>query len=200
MIPTAYLPDQSLGNIIASYNGGFCRWYYTFIENLDGFPKIDPSTQMLPFEPALKAGTSWFGPVNVPYNSAGFDETSQRIKGGIYYKQKVVGNMPGFDGNAWINLENLLYHQIVIVGKLHSGGGWIIAGNNKKGFDLDTETDTGSGNRAIATNKLTFNLESISKAIPLVDFQGINNVSPAYLIDSDGQHINYGNGNDILYK
>lgn len=179
MIPTNYLPSQSLGNTLASsYVGGFSQWYYTFIENLDSFPTVDPLTQQLIAEPTLKSGKTWYGPVNVPINATGFNETSQRAKGGIYYKQKLVSSMPGFNANAHINLENIIYHQIVIVGKLRSGGFWVIAGTDKKGFDIDTETDTGSGNRAIAINKITLNNESLSKAMVLPSFNGLLNTAP----------------------
>src|SRR4051812_44916971 len=122
MYQTAYLPLQSIGRLRVPYVGGFCRWWYTPIENIDVFPPINPLTQMLAAEPTLKAGATWYGPVNVPDSHVGWDEEMQQGKPGHWYKEKVEGLMPGMDRNSHINLQNHAFHQFVIVGKARSGG------------------------------------------------------------------------------
>ena len=185
MISTEYFPAQSLGTIPVPYVGGFSKWYYTFIENIDVFPSIDASTQYLTDEPTLISGKTWYGPVTVPKGMAGFTEATTRTKAGLYWKTKFQATVPGSNSDVDVNIDNLVHHQLCIVGKLRSGGYWKIIGTKKKGLTVDDETDTGMGSRAVVLNKLSFTFESIIKNPVLPSFSG-DNSSPATLPPGTG--------------
>jgi hypothetical protein len=179
MSNTEYLNPQTIGQILVPYLGGFSKWYYTFIENISTFPDVDPETQYLATEPTLLPGKTWYGPVTVPKNMVGFVESSVFGKPGHSWKTKFMATQPGSNMNVDVNLDNLIHHQICVIGKLRSGGYWKVIGNKKKGLSLDVESDSGIGNKAFL-NKLTMSFESRYKGPVLTIFSGDNSL-PATL-------------------
>lgn len=178
MQQTAYKTLQTIGRIRVPYVGGFCRWWYTPIQNIAVFPLIDPLTQMLVAEPTLKVNTTWYGPVNVPDSQLGWDEDLQQGKAGHWYKEKVYGFIPGMDAASHINLENLAYHQLVVVGKVRAGGNYYVIGSDISGLDLTLNTSTGQGAMGTPGTKLTLSGESISKACLLTGFAPSDSLRP----------------------
>jgi hypothetical protein len=176
------------------FNGGFCKWYYTPRENISVWPAIDPATQFLSAEPSLFGGKSWYGPIKVPDKSLGFEEAQQKDKAGIFYKQKVSGVHPGDSASSRINLENMPYHEYVIVGKMRAGGLFLILGNTDHGLDF-LESFKSSGKDAAVT-EFSFAGESLNKGLILPAFLGENVIS-----SGDGDDIiggGDGDGNDIV--
>ena len=168
--PTPYLAPQSLGRIRQAYTGGFCRWWYTPIQNIAFFPEVDPVTQKLKEEPILKEGTTWYGPVSVPDKRLGWQETLKGSKAGLYYETKVDGVMPGIEANAHANLGNMAYQQFIIVGKLRAGGNLVILGNPLSGLDLTHTTYSGQGANEVGGSTISFSGESIYKSLMLPAF------------------------------
>jgi hypothetical protein len=126
MYQTGYKGISALANGL-SFDGGFCKWYYTPRENLNGFPVIDPTKQWLLNEPALLEGKTWYGPIVVPDDELGFEEITNRSKPGIAYKQKIYGvRSRAIAAATTINQENLPWYEFVLVGKQRAGGMWLI--------------------------------------------------------------------------
>jgi len=202
MQTTEYLSPQSIGYLPGSYVGGFSQWYYTYKEFLSGFPSINPSTQFLNSEPALISGKTWYGPVNIAKTLIGFSETTASAKAGPYWKYQVQAILPGGNSNIDVNLDNMMHHEIVLVGKLRSGGFWKIIGNNKKGLTVDINTDTGKGSRAILLNTLTLTGESIYKAPVLPSFSGDDSTPPfqtiVTVIQPDMEEIPFNTSGDTV--
>lgn len=178
MFSTSYKSPQSIGKSYGPYLGGLCKWWYTFIQHLDGFPVIDPLTQQLSAEPILKAGKNWYGPVNVPDRQLGWEEQSLRSPAGQFYRQKINGFSPGLDIINHINQQNVSKHQIIVVAKLRAGGFFIVLGNNRTGMDLDHSTGSGLGSSEIPGTKLQFSIDTKDKALVLSSFQGEDSVPP----------------------
>lgn len=160
------------------YYGGFCKWYYIPREYILAWPAIDATTQYLAAEPILKAQRSWFGPVQVPNDQLGFEEPMTRSGAGIYYKQKVSGFYPGDNGPSRINLENMPYHEYVVVGKQRAGGLFLVLGNDQEGMSFDADYKGGTGGKQTAGANFSFTLDSLNKGFILPSFQGINTIPP----------------------
>lgn len=175
---TQYIPLVSLGKSFGSYLGGICNFWYTPIQNLNGFPVINPATQFLQSEPALKAGTNWYGPINVPNNELGFEQQSAKSNAGTFYKQKISLQIPGFDTYTHTNLDNTMPHQLCVVAKLRSGGYFIILGNDAVGLDVDINETTGIGAANTPVSKLVLSTESTTRAMVLPSFAGTNSQPP----------------------
>ncbi len=178
MYQTAYVDLQSIGRLRVPYSGGFCKWWYTPIQNIASFPAVNPVTQLLNSEPILQAGKTWYGPVTVPDRRLGWEEDLKRVKAGLYYSGKVEGFMPGMDIANHINLQNLAYNQVCIVGRVRSGGFFLILGNDVAGLDLDVNTTSGYSLDGIPGSKLMFTGESINRALILPSFAGISTPPP----------------------
>lgn len=175
---TAYLPLSTLGQTGSTYDGGVCKWWYTPIENLNGFPMVDPVTQQLSDAPRLKDGASWYGPVNIPTYEVGYEEPDAVSPAGIYYKQKLVGNMPGANSAAHINIRNLSQKQLCVVAKLRAGGFYIVLGNDEFGMILNSQFSTTVGVKDTPGTKLMLTLDSINKAMVLPSFYDDNSIPP----------------------
>lgn len=178
MYPTPYLPLQSLGKAPEFYNGGFCRWWYTPIENIASFPAIDPTNQRLAGEPILHDGKTWYGPVNVSDKYLGWKETQERSPAGIYFKEKVQGLVTGIESGSHVNLWNMAGHQYCIIGKLRAGGFYIILGNNEVGLDFDHETHSGEGAGGNPGSEFAFTGEQSFKTLVVSSFAGDNSLPP----------------------
>ncbi|MFC4230580.1 hypothetical protein ACFOW1_01670 [Parasediminibacterium paludis] len=178
LLPRTLLPHQTFALVADSYNGGVIDWYYTFTENINGWPKVDATTGFLATEPQLVSGASWYGPVSLPNGSTGFVQSTARNKAGNYYKTKFECKMPGFASNNLQNLSNSAGKQFVIVARLRSGNFWVVIGNNKKGLEFDNEANTAQGAKAAAINKITLSLESAKPLQVLPSFAGINSIPP----------------------
>lgn len=179
------------------YAGGFCRWWYTLIENIAVFPTVDPLSQILLGAPTLKADTTWYGPVNVPDGQLGWDENMQQGKPGPWYKQKVFGFIPGFDAESHINLQNLAYHQLVVVGKVRAGGNFFIIGNGEAGLEFVSDLSTGQGAAGTPGTRLTLVGESIDKALILPAFAPANSLLPPGSSATAGSSSGGSNASDM---
>ena len=178
MKETAYLPNSTIGLTGSTYEGGICKWWYTPIENLNGFPEIDPTNQQLISAPALLYGASWYGPVNIPTYEVGYEESDQLTPAGIIYKQKLVGLIPGANSKSHINIRNLSQKQFCIIAKLRAGGFYIVIGNKEFGAILNSQYSTAVGVNPNPGTKLSFTLDSISKALVIPTFFDDNSIAP----------------------
>lgn len=178
------------------YGGGFCKWYYTPKEWIATWPVIDAATQYLKTEPTLIEGASWFGPIKIPNNQLGFQETLASNAGGIFYKQKVTGFYPGDSGTSRINLENMPYHEWIVVGKQRAGGLFLILGNPERGLDFTTDYATGPGAKKVAGAEFIFQREALEKGLILPAFLG-ENVIPPDDGSEDGGSGGTSSGNDV---
>jgi len=180
MFQTAYRPLVALSKAMPSYTGGICKLWHVPIQDILEFPVINPQTQMLVGSPILKANKTWYGPVNIPDNKRGWKETQDRNKPGIWFKQQVTGFVPGNSHEVHINIQNLMHHQHVVVGKLRQSGMYIVLGNDICGLLLDHETGSGDGANETPGTKISFQGESICKAL----------LMPTFEIDPDnGRHF-----------
>ena len=170
MHPTQYKNLTSITRNTSSLAGGICKWWYTPIQNIASFPAINPVTQMLATQPILKAGTTWFGPVNIPKQRTGWKQTQDTAKPGKFYKHVVEGYVPGLDSDSQINLDNLSHHHICIVAKLRSGGHYIVLGNKETGCQYDDELNTGIASMDTPGTQFFYTWESIDKALVLASF------------------------------
>lgn len=198
-----YLPLQAFAKINTNYTGGFCKWWYVPIEWLSGFSKIDPITQRLKFEPQLKTGFSWFGPIDIPDTEVGYEEASTKNIAGNYFKRKVTGFIPGNDIDAHINIQNTFNHQVCIVGKVRSGNFYLVLGNNINGLDFEASFTTGIGKVNTPGTKFIFSDESICRAIALATFSkdaGGVYIPPNAIKVPSGNYITTPNGGYIQTK
>lgn len=202
---TTYIPLVSLGKSFGSYYGGICKFWYTPIQNLNGFPAVDPTTQFLITEPNLKAGTTWYGPINVPNNELGLDQQSAKSVAGTFFKQKVSLQIPGFDTYTYTNIDNTLQHEMCVVALLRSGGFFVVLGNNAAGLDIDISETTGIGGANLPVSKLTLSTESLNRALILPSFSGTNSQPPFVLPNPTAmanvtETINFDTGGDTYIE
>ena len=155
-----------------TYRGGFCRFWYIPKEKVAVFPRINPATQSLAGEPALKPGAAWFGPIEVPRETLGFEEMGRRTKAGIYYDTKVEGIHPGDSETSRVNLDNMAYHKYLIVGKVRAGGFYMLVGTPSSPLTFNTEYKSGNGPADTAQSSIAFTTSHISKAFILPGFTG----------------------------
>ena len=189
MKETAYQPISTISLTGSSYEGGIAKWWYTPIENLNGFPNIDPTNQQLESEPKLLGGASWYGPVNIPTYQLGYEEPDAITPAGIIYRQKLVGFIPGHNSNSHINIRNLSQKQLCIVAKLRAGGFYIVIGNDEFGAIMSSQYSSTVGVAGTPGTKLTFSLDSISKALVIPEFYYDQSIPPAIgpvVLDSMG--------------
>lgn len=171
-----------------SYIGGFCRFWYIPVEKIATFPRINATNQQLIAEPTLVAGASWFGPIVVPKNEFGYSEDFDRTKAGPYYKYKVEGLHIGDSPESRVNLENMPYHDYLVVGKQRAGGMYLLLGTDQSPLKFDPGYSSGKGPAETAKTKLGFSTDHISKAYILPSFLS-DQLAPA-----DGSNGNGGNG------
>ena len=152
--------------------GGFCKFWFIPIEEVDTMPVIDPTNQVLKTDIILKEGKVWRGPVPVPDRQLGFTETRKTGKSGPSYEIKVGCSYPGDIPSSRANLDNMGYHQFMIVGKLRTTGFFVVVGNPLSGASFLSDFDSGSANGNAAGHKLEFSTEQINKALVLPSFEG----------------------------
>lgn len=171
MNQTAY---RGISNLTKKHNytGGFCRFWFIPKEEIESFALVNPLNQYLGADITLKEGKAWRGPVQVPDKQLAFTESMEVSKAGPFYKLKVAAFYPGDTPATRINLDNMAYHQFVIVGKLRSGGFYVVIGNIETAANFDQEYESGSGNGNAAMNKISFTHEQIFKALVLPAFGG----------------------------
>jgi hypothetical protein len=169
MFQTSYTGITALHNN-QSYQGGFCHFYYVPVEGVGVFPRINPATQQLAGEPALKPGYTWYGPIAVPRNTLGFEETPKRIKAGIYYESKVDGIHPGDSELSRINMGNMAYHKYIVVGKMRAGGFYLLVGTTNSPLEFNPGYKSGNGPGEIAQSAISFKTEHKNKAYILPGF------------------------------
>jgi len=173
MIQTPYVNLTTLSKNLP-YNGGLCVFYYTLWENIQTWPTVNPLTQELTAEPVLKTGTSWYGPVKVPNSTLGFSEQPKTASAGIFYEIKVEADHIGDARNNRVNLQNMPYYKYVIVGKLRSGGMFILVGNPNAGLTFTANFNSGVGQMQTAKSEISFSQRSRFKAMVLPSFAGTN--------------------------
>jgi hypothetical protein len=206
MYQTAYNELLSIGRTRAPYVGGFCRWWYTPIQNIALFPVVDPVTQLALGAPTLLPDTTWYGPVNVPDGQLGWDEDLQQAKPGHYYKEKVYGVVPGMDAASHNNFQNLAFHHVVVVGKARSGGNFYLIGSDHSGLDFTFNTSTGVGWAGMPGTKITLTGESIDKALILPAFSpgslppsgSSGNTTPGPSTQPDMETISFNNVSTVV--
>lgn len=152
------------------YDGGFVEWYYIPKEKIAFWPSLK-NNQELNGEPVLVLGASWHGPIKVPQSTVGFSETLDRNAAGPFYKILVEGIQFGEGRENRVILENMPYHEFIIVGKLRAGGFWVMIGNEESGLQFDHKTDNGKGYFNTSKNEIAFVGESIHKALILPSFE-----------------------------
>lgn len=153
-----------------SYNGGFCQFWYIPVEGIAVMPRVNAENQQLVDEPTLKEGYSWFGPIAVPKNDFGYAEDFDRTKAGPYYKYKVEGVHIGDSTESRVNLENMPYHDYVIVGKQRAGGMHLLIGTVDSPCKFAPDYESGKGPTGTAQTKIVFTTDHISKAYILPSF------------------------------
>jgi hypothetical protein len=173
MLQTGYKAFTTLAKGLP-YNGGFCKWYYADKAQLVTFPAIDPLTQYLNGEPLISG--SWYGPVLVPNDQLGYEETPKRDSAGLYWQHKIAGFHPGDSPASRINIENMHYYEFVVIGKLRAGGMYVVIGDNNHGLQFDA-TYSSDGHKS-AGNNFTLTANLLNKAFVLPSFSGTNIILP----------------------
>lgn len=156
------------------YDGGLCKFWFIPREEILHIPNISPVDQYLITEITLLPGKVWRGPVPVPENEKGLTVTQEISKAGHFYKIKLLCNLPGDLPESDVNLENMPYHEYVIVGKQRAGGFYKVIGNKDEGAFFDQEFNTGGGapTAANAGSKLAFTQEQFYRPLILREFSG----------------------------
>jgi len=170
--------------------GGFCKFWFIPIEEVESMPVINPANQVLKTEIVLKAGKAWRGPVPVPDAQLGFTETLKTSNSGPYYEIKVGCAYAGDIPAARVNIDNMGYSQYMIVGQLRSTGFFVVIGNNEVGADFTGNFDSGNTNSNGALNTISFAIDQVNKALVLPSFNG----NESGYVDFSGQTIS--NNND----
>lgn len=174
MLQTGYKGFTTLSKGLP-YNGGFCKWYYADKAQLLSLPAIDPLTQYLKAEPTISG--SWFGPVQVPNDQLGFEETPKRDSAGLYWQHKITGFYPGDNAASRINIENLHFYELVVVGKMRAGGMFLLTGTPDHGLQFDAAYS--SDGKKAAGNNFTLTANLLNKAFVLPSFAGSKLIPPA---------------------
>jgi hypothetical protein len=153
-----------------AYAGGFCQFYYIPVESIATFPRVNAANQQLTDEPTLVAGAYWFGPITVPKDKLGFSEDFDRVKAGTYWKYKLEGVHIGDSVESRVNIENMVYHKYLLVGKVRAGGFYILIGTVDSPCSFSPPFTTGFGPADTAKTNFVFTTEHISKAYILPSF------------------------------
>jgi hypothetical protein len=197
MHQTGYNGVQGLSTRLP-FAGGFCEWFFTEKENATALPGIDPVTQYLDGEPTLSVGKSWYGSMKVPNDQLGFSEEMQAGKGGLYYKQTVNGLHVGDSATSRINMENLPYHEFLIVGRMRAGGLYLLLGNDENGFTF-TQNFKSSSAKYTGT-EFSFENNSLYKGLILTSFLGqAITPPPDYISGTGGTYVVNGNLVEIIF-
>lgn len=152
------------------YDGGFLEWYYIPKEKISVWPTLK-NNQELENEPQLVGGASWYGPVKVPQSTVGFVENQDLAPAGPFYKIMVEGIHFGEGRQNRVILENMPYHEFIVVGKLRAGGFWVMIGNKECGLQFGHKSDNGKGYFNTTKNEIAFSGEYIHKALILPSFE-----------------------------
>ena len=152
--------------------GGFCKFWYIPLEEVDAIPPIDPANQVLDGTIVLKEGKAWRGPVPVPDKQLGFTENARISKSGVSYEIKVSCQYPGDIPGARVNFDNMAYSKYIIVGKLRATGFYVLIGSLEAGADFSADFDSGSAAGNPALNKIAWTHEQINKALVIATFEG----------------------------
>lgn len=174
--------------------GGFCRFWFVPIEEVESIPAINPLTQAYISEPVLKAGKLWRGPVPVPERQLGFTEVMRNGKSGPYFEIRVSSIYAGDIPASRSNFDNMAYHQYLVVGKMRSSGAYVLIGHQEAGADFTGDFDSGTANGNAALHKIEFSLDQINKALVLPSFDG----TESGFVDFSGQTVSIDNDYWIL--
>lgn len=139
-------------------------------EWLDGFPELNPLTQVLATEPPLLAGKSWLGAIQVANELIGYEEISTLTTAGNFYKRKVSFSENGLSATNHLNIGNLMGYELCVVGLVRSGNFFVVIGNDKAGLKIESNEYTGNGPLGMPSTKIVLSDESVDKAIVLPSF------------------------------
>ena len=167
---TNYLPPVAPSRTYSDYLGGLRKFWIAPREWLNGFPDVDPTTQVLAAEPTLLAGRDWMGPIDVSSEMMGYEEVSTPSPAGVFYKRKFSFLETGLAVSNHINIGNLMGYEFCVVGLVRSGAYFIVCGNDRAGMKLDTNEGTGIGPLGMPMTKLALTDERAEKAIVLPSF------------------------------
>jgi len=181
MLQTGYKGFTTLSKGLP-YFGGFCKWYYADKAQLLPLPAIDPLSQYLSAEPTISG--SWFGPVQVPNDQLGYEETPKRDAAGLYWQHKISGFHPGDNPSSRINIENMHFYEFVVVGKMRAGGMHLLIGSKEHGLQFDAAYS--SDGKKAAGNNFTLTANLLNKALVLPSFAGSDLIPPAESGNSSG--------------
>ena len=170
MINTPFLPIVAFSNTNTFYLGGFTKLWFVPREWLDGFPELNPLTQVLATEPPLLAGKNWLGEIQVANELIGYEEISTLTTAGNFYKRKVSFSENGLSSTNHLNIGNLMGYELCVVGLVRSGNFFVVIGNDKAGLKIESNESTGNGPLGMPSTKIVLSDESIDKAIVLPSF------------------------------
>lgn len=170
MINTPFQPIVSFSSTNTFYLGGFTKIWFAPREWLDGFPELNPLTQVLATEPPLLTGKTWLGAIQVAEDLIGYEEISTLATAGNFYKRKVSFSENGLSASNHLNIGNLMGYELCVVGLVRSGNFFVVIGNDKAGLKMETNESTGNGPLGMPSTKIVLSDESIDKAIVLPSF------------------------------
>lgn len=165
---------MGVSNLMAGlpYMGGACKIWFIPREEVISMPPINPANQYLLNEITLVQDKVWRGPVPVPDGQLGIIETQENSRAGSSFKFKVSASYPGDVPQSRVNLDNMIYHEYLLVAKMRSGGFYMLIGDTQRGMDFEQDYDSGTGNGKNAGHKIAFTHEQIYKALVLPSFNG----------------------------
>ena len=167
---TPYLPIGAFNNTNTLYLGGFSKLWFVPREWLDGFPELNPLTQVLSSEPTLLVGKSWLSASQVANELMGYEETSNLTTAGNFYKRKVSFSENGLSATNHLNIGNLLGYEFCVVGLVRSGNFFMVIGNDKAGLKMEVTESTGNGPLGMPNTKIVLSDESVDRAMVLPSF------------------------------
>lgn len=152
--------------------GGLCKIWFIPVEEVLSIPDIDPQTGYLSAAPTLIGDAVWRGPMPVPDKQLGITETQKNNTPGSYFEIKIEAQPPGDIGQQRVNLDNMVYGQYLVIGKLRAGGSYILYGSIDSPLDFDNQFTTGPGAATNATAKIAFTGQSITRGLVIPSFTG----------------------------
>ncbi len=170
MINTPYFPISAFKSTNTYYIGGLSKLWLAPREWLDGFPELNPLTQILVSEPTLKSGAVWFNISQVSNEEISYEETSNLATAGNFYKRKLSFSENGLATANHINICNMMGYEFVAVGLVRGGNFFVVIGNDKQGLKLETNEETGKGPAGMPITKIVLSDECLDKAVLLSSF------------------------------
>lgn len=175
----------------SGYLGGFCKWYYTPVENILTWPSINPVTQKGNAKPVLKNGAFWYTVPRSGYRQSSLDETPKTAAPGHYYEWRFNVQLAGANP---VLLQNAQFRRFIILGIprfLHNA--WLLVGTPQSPLRFEASIDSGRHWTEDALTKSAFIGECRHRSI-IIPFteEEINNgpdLDPVLLTTEEGELI-----------